>query len=82
MGKLLDMFSSSTYIRLKEEQRWVGMPEWKKNLLRKRGSERIYRDYHKINAPRRRTVSFKLSEMSDDEEFDDDTRQRGLSSPD
>ena len=25
------------------------MPEWKKNLLRRRGTDRLYRDYHAIN---------------------------------
>ena len=76
------MFSNSTFFRLKEEQRWVGMPEWKKNLLRKRGSGLIYRDYHKINAPLGRRVSFKSPDMSDDEEFDGGLRTRGLPSPD
>ena len=32
--------------RLKEEERLVGMPEWKKNLLTRKGSGQIYRDYN------------------------------------
>lgn len=78
----IPLISKKEEERLKEEQRWVGMPEWKKNLLRKRGSGLIYRDYHKINAPLRRKVSFKSPDISDDEEFDGGPRTRGLPSPD
>lgn len=69
--------------RLKEEQRWIGIPEWKKNLLRRKGTDQLYLDYHAVNTGHpgiRRTVSWKLPEMSADEECDDVTRPRAISS--
>ena len=70
-------------IRLKEEQRWIGMPEWKKNLLRRKGTDQLYLDYHAVNTDHtgiRRTVSWQLPEMSADEECDDVSRPRAISS--
>lgn len=70
-------------IRLKEEQRWIGMPEWKKNLLRRRGTDRLYRDYHAINTGNsvRRRVSWQVPEVSTaDDEDDGATRRRAISS--
>lgn len=76
-------FGSHVSIRLKEEQRWIGIPEWKKNLLRRKGTDQLYLDYHAVNTGHpgiRRTVSWKLPEMSADEECDDVTRPRAISS--
>lgn len=80
LTKCFCVFSS---IRLKEEQRWIGMPEWKKNLLRRRGTDRLYRDYHAINTGNsvRRRVSWQVPEVSTaDDEDDGATRLRAISS--
>ena len=74
---------SNASIRLKEEQRWIGMPEWKKNLLRRRGTDQLYLDYHAVNTGHpgiKRTVSWQLPEVPVDEECDDVTRPRTISS--
>ena len=68
--------------RLKEEQRWVGMPEWKKHLLSRRGTGQIYRDYHSIHSGNflRRTRSAEPHNTTQSTEFDYVTRPRGISS--
>ena len=60
------------------------MPEWKKTLLRRKGTDQLYLDYHAVNTGHpgiRRMVSWKQSEMSADEEYDDVTRSRAMTSP-
>ena len=39
-------FCFRTSFRLKQEQRWISMPQWKINLLSRRGTEEIYAKYH------------------------------------
>lgn len=75
-------FCCHALIRLKEEQRWIGMPEWKKHLLRRRGTDQLYHGYHAVNTGHpgiRRTMSWKLPEMSAEEECDEVTRARAIS---
>lgn len=81
-GFIKCFFCCHALIRLKEEQRWIGMPEWKKHLLRRRGTDQLYHGYHAVNTGHpgiRRTMSWKLPEMSAEEECDEVTRPRAIS---